>query len=227
MILERIERYGTMKIGIIGGTGDIGEGLARRLSHRHEIILGSRDEEKACYASECTIEALKTRGLQSRCCGATNQETIDQADIVVLSIPFRHVESTIRDLGGFEGKIVISPVNPMQKSDHFYYDPPQEGSAALFIKKRLPENVRLVTAFNNIAANKWKQLDEVLDYSVPVCGDDQEAKQVVMKLVEEVSSLRALDAGPLSMASVVESITPLLLNIARLNGMKDVGIQFR
>lgn len=216
-----------MKIGIIGGTGDIGEGLARRLSHRHEIILGSRDEEKACYASECTIEALKCRGLQSRCCGATNQEAVDQADIVVLSIPFRHVESTLRDLSGFQEKIVVSPVNPMGKSDHFYYDPPPEGSAAMFIRKRLPESARLVTAFNNIAANRWKQLDEVLDYSVAVCSDDPEAKRVVMQLVGEVSGLRAFDAGPLSMAAIVESITPLLLNIARFNEMKDVGIQFR
>jgi NADPH-dependent F420 reductase len=215
-----------MKIGIIGGTGDIGEGLARRLSHRHEIILGSRDEEKACIASECTIEALKARGMESYCCGATNQEAITRADIVILSIPFRHVESTLGNLTGFEGKIVVSPVNPMGKSDHFYYDPPAEGSAALYIRKMLPESTRLVTAFNNIAANKWKQLDEVLDYSVAVCGDDQKAKETVMNLVNEVSQLRAFDAGPLAVASIVESITPLLLNIARFNGMKDVGIRF-
>jgi NADPH-dependent F420 reductase len=215
-----------MKIGIVGGTGDIGEGLARRLSHRHEIILGSRSEEKACSASCCTIEALQERGVTSRCCGATNQEAVDRADIVILSLPFRHVASTLAELEGFEGKIVVSPVNPMGKSDHFFYDPPAEGSAALYIRSLLPESARVVAAFNNIAANRWKQLDEVLDYSVAVCGDDAEAKAVVMQLVGEVSELVAFDAGPLAVSSIVESITPLLLNIARFNAMKDVGIRF-
>ncbi|MBN2734767.1 MAG: NADPH-dependent F420 reductase [Methanomicrobiaceae archaeon] len=215
-----------MKIGIVGGTGHIGQGLAHRLSHNHEIILGSRDIEKASYASECTIKALKERGIESMCSGAVNQEAVDKGDIVVLSVNYKNLESTLDSLTGFENKIVISPINPISKGDHFYYDPPADGSAALAVKRLLPENAKVVSAFNNIAANKWKQLDDELDYSVAVCGDDHEAKKIVMGLVNEVSLLKAVDAGPLAMSSVVESITPLIFNIAKYNDMKDVGIKF-
>jgi hypothetical protein len=62
---------------------------------------------------------------------------------------------------------------------------------------------------------------------VPVCGDDAEAKRQVMDMVNRISRLQAFDAGPLAASSMVEAITPLLLNIARYNKMRDVGIQFR
>ena len=83
-----------------------------------------------------------------------------------------------------------------------------------------------MTAFNNIAANRWKDLAEELEYSVAVCGDDDIAKAKVIEFTNTISKLRAFDAGPLRMSSVVESITPLLLNLARFNRMKDVGIRF-
>jgi NADPH-dependent F420 reductase len=215
-----------MKIGIIGGTGDIGEGLAHRLSQNHQIIIGSRDKDKACESSECTVKALSERGIRADCRGATNQEALDMGDILVLSVNYQHLESTISSLTGFENKIVITPVNPIGKSDHFYYNPPAEGSAALAIKKMLPESAKVVAAFNNISAQKWKNLDEKLDYSVAVCGDDMDAKKIVMGLVQEVSELTAYDAGPLDSSSIIESITPLILNIAKFNKMKDVGIKF-
>ena len=216
-----------MKIGIVGGTGDIGEGMALRLSHLHEVILGSRDESKACTTSDHTIEMLKRRGLQSKCLGVSNQEAVNAGDVIILALPFAHVESTLAGLNGFENKIVISPVNPIIRSGHFYYDPPEEGSAALFIKKRLPESARLVVAFNNIAAHKWKDLDVTLDYSVAVCSDDLDAKKVIMDLIRDLPDLSPLDAGPLSVSSIVESITPLLLNIAISNKMRDVGVYFK
>ncbi|WP_421908413.1 NADPH-dependent F420 reductase [Methanolacinia petrolearia] len=215
-----------MKIGIIGGTGDIGEGLAHRLSQNHEIYIGSRDKDKACETSECMIKALSEKGISAHCQGVTNQDAVDMGDIVVISVNYRHLESTIKSLTGFENKIVVTPVNPIGKTDHFYYDPPEEGSAALAIKKMLPESAKIVGAFNNISAQKWKKLDEVLDYSVAVCGDDLASKKIVMGLVEEVSELTAYDAGPLESSSIIESITPLILNIAKYNNMKDVGIKF-
>ncbi len=216
-----------MRIGILGGTGDIGEGMALRLSPHHEVIIGSREEQRACEASDRMVRTLQAQGSRSACTGADNQEAVDEADIVVLAIPFRHVAITLQGLSGFEDKIVISPVNPIGRSDHFYFAPPPEGSAAMQIQRLLPESARICTAFNNIAANRWKTLGEPLDYSVAVCGDDPQAKRQVMDLVASMPNLRPFDAGPLRASSMVESITPVLLNIARLNGMKDVGIQFR
>ena len=217
-----------MKIGIVGGTGEIGEGLARRLSHKHQVILGSRDRDRAEETSSCTIDLLMGRGCKNcYCSGGTNQDAVDGGDVVVLSIPFKHLKSTIDSLSGLEDKIVISPINPIARNEHFSYQAPPEGSAALALKAMLPESARIVVAFNNVAANKWKQLEEELEYSVAVCGDDNAAKHLVMGIVEDVSHLRAFDAGPLSMSPIIEGITPLVLNIARLNGMKDVGIQFK
>jgi len=215
-----------VKIGIVGGTGDIGEGMALRLSPKYDVIVGSREEAKAIATCDACRETLHGQGLECSLLGVTNQRAVDEGDIVVLAIPFRHVAPTLKTLTGFEDKIVVSPVNPIERTTHFYYAPPPEGSAAMMIKGMLPASATVCAAFNNVAANKWKMLDEELDYSVAVCCDDEGVKQKVMDLVNTVSSLRAYDAGPLSMASIVESVTPLLLNIARFNRMRDVGIKF-
>ena len=216
-----------MKIGIVGGTGDIGEGMAMRLSPYFDVIVGSREADKAEQTCKLGSETLKKRGLDCSLKGVSNQSAVDDADIVILAIPFKHLAGTLETLHGFENKIVVSPVNPMEKRDYFVFVPPAEGSAALLIKRLLPKEARICSAFNTIAANKWKALDEELTYSVPVCGDDADAKRQVMDIVNKVSKLQAFDAGPLAVSSMVEALTPLLLNIARYNKMRDVGIQFR
>jgi NADPH-dependent F420 reductase len=216
-----------VKIGIVGGTGDIGEGMALRLSPIFDVVVGSREKDKAEATCRLGIETQKRRGKACSLTGVSNQEAVDTADIVVLAIPFKHLVGTLEGLHGFEGKIVISPVNPMEKRDHFTFVPPPEGSAALMLKRLLPPSARICSGFNAIAANKWKALDEELAYSVPVCGDDEAAKREVMGIVNRISRLRAFDAGPLAASCMVESLTPLLLNIARYNKMRDVGIQFQ
>lgn len=215
-----------MKIGIVGGTGDIGEGMALRLSPKYDVIVGSREETKAITTCETCRETLQVQGMECSLIGVSNQCAVDEADIVVLAIPFKHVAPILKTLTGFEDKIVVSPVNPIERTTYFYYAPPSEGSAAMMIKGMLPESATVCAAFNNIAANRWKMLEEELDYSVAVCCDDDGARQTVMEIVNNVSHLRAYDAGPLAAASVVESVTPLLLNIARFNRMRDVGVKF-
>jgi NADPH-dependent F420 reductase len=215
-----------VKIGIVGGTGDIGEGMAMRLAPHYEVIVGSREKEKAELSCRAGTEFLKKRGHECSLTGVSNQSAIDDADVVILAIPFRHLALTLETLHGFEDKVVVSPVNPMEKREFFVFVPPVEGSAALLVKKMLPEHARVCSAFNTIAANKWRALEEELSYSVPVCGDDAGAKRTVMEIVNSVSRLKAFDAGPLAVSSMVESLTPLLLNIARYNRMRDVGIRF-
>jgi 8-hydroxy-5-deazaflavin:NADPH oxidoreductase len=216
-----------VKVGIVGGTGDIGEGIAMRLSPNHDVVIGSREEDKAVESSEVCYATVTKLGLPCSVSGFTNQEAIDRSDIIILAIPFRHVEPTLSSLHGFENKIVISPVNPMEKRDFFVYTPPPEGSAALLVRRLLPQQTRLCSAFNTVAANKWKALTEPLDLAVPVCGDDPITKVTVLDLVRSIPGVKAYDAGPLAVSAMVECLTPLLLNIARFNKMKDVGIQFR
>jgi len=199
--------------------------MSRRLSPLHDVVLGSREAEKAVVTSTCTVDLLKERGVSCSCTGVCNQDAISGVDVIILAVPFAHLESTIKGLTGFEGKIVVTPVNPMEKRDFFVFVPPPEGSAALLTKKLLP-GARVVTAFNTIAANRWKAIDEDIDVAVPVCSDDPEAKKIVIEIANGISKIKAYDAGPLAVSAMVESLTPLLLNIARYNKMKDVGIRF-
>jgi hypothetical protein len=216
-----------VKVGIVGGTGDIGEGIAMRLSPNHNVVIGSREEDKAAESSDACYATVTNLGLPCSVSGYSNQEAVDRSDIIILAIPFRHIEPTLASLHGFEKKIVISPINPMEKKDFFVYTPPPEGSAALLVRKLLPPETRLCSAFNTVAANKWKALTEPLDLAVPVCGDDPLTKATVLDLVRSIPGVKAYDAGPLAVSCMVECLTPLLLNIARFNKMKDVGIQFR
>jgi hypothetical protein len=216
-----------VKVGIVGGTGDIGEGIAMRLSSHHDVVIGSREQEKAEESSTTCYTTVTGLGRPCTVSGLSNQEAVDRSDIIILAIPFRHIEPTLASLNGIEDKIVISPINPMEKREYFIYTPPPEGSAALLVQKLLPDNTRLCSAFNTVAANKWRALSEELDYAIPVCGDDPGAKAVVMDLIRTIPGVKAYDAGPLAVSCMVECLTPLLLNIARFNKMRDVGIQFR
>jgi NADPH-dependent F420 reductase len=214
-----------VKVGIVGGTGDIGEGMALRISQVHEVILGSRDVERACASSDTCKMTLEERRLPCTVCGVSNREAVDRADVVILAIPFQHVAATLMSLTGLEGKVVVSPVNPLGRKEHFFFTPPPEGSAAQLIQRLLP-GARVCTAFNNIAAGSWKALDAPFAHSVAVCGDDQAAKGMVMRLAGSIPGLTAFDAGPLAVSPLIEAITPLLLNIAKYQRMRDVGIRF-
>lgn len=215
-----------MKIGIVGGTGDIGEGMALRLSQRHEVFIGSRERERAEACSISCQSLLGSLELPCEVRGCGNQEAIDSAEIVILAIPYSHAANTISSLKGFGGKIVVSPINPIQRAEFFYYAPPPEGSAGLMVRRLLPPDARLCVAFNNIAANRWRDLEKPLGYSVAVCGDDPAAKERVIELARSVPELTPFDAGPLAVSPMVESLTPLLLNIGKYSRMKDVGVRF-
>ena len=215
-----------MRVGIVGGTGDIGEGMALRISQVHEVILGSREAERACATSDACHLALDEKGLPCSCWGVSNQEAVDRAEVVILAIPFQHVATTLSSLTGFDGKVVVSPVNPLGRKEHFFFSPPPEGSAARLIDRLLSGKARVCTAFNNIAAGSWKALDAPFAHSVAVCGDDPAAKAMVMELVGSIPRLTGFDAGPLDVSPMVEAITPLLLNIAKYQKMRDVGIRF-
>ena len=222
------------KVGIIGGTGNIGEGLARRicLGGKYNVVIGSRDASKAKCAADGVNHCLNERHCTVTTCSGTTNADVCDADIIIMSLPYDKLEATIATIGkgAFENKIVVSLINPMIRNPaekYFLPDCPTEGSAALALQKLLPASAKVCTAFNNVAAGKWMELDEVLDYSVVVCGDDKEAKETVMDLVASVSKLQPLDGGPLAISRIVESITPLVITLAMNNSMKDVGVYFR
>ncbi len=217
-----------MKIAILGGTGSIGEGFALRWAAKHEILVCSREIDKAVNAAGEYTGMLLNKGVV--CCGITgcnNEAAIEDSDVVVLSVPYQGVISLLKKLAPFfKNQIVISLVVPMKKNKLFEYTPPKQGSAALEIQEILSKSVKVVSAYHNVSAKKLANLELALDYDVVVCGDDNEAKKTVMELTREIKSLRPLDGGGLASSYMIESLTPFLINLAIRNGLSDLGVKF-
>lgn len=217
-----------MKIAILGGTGSIGEGFALRWAGKHDILVCSREIDKAVNAADEYTNILLYRGMY--CCGITgcgNEKAVEEADVVVLSVPYKGVVSLLQKLmPSFKDQIVISLVVPMTKNGSFEYTPPEQGSAALEIQEILPKTVKVVSSYHNVSARKLAKLELSLDYDVVVCGDDEFAKQTVMELTREIKSLRPLDGGGLASSYMIESLTPFLINLAIRNGLSDLGVKF-
>lgn len=229
-----------LKIAVLGGTGNIGEGMVLRLALqnlmtegiKNEVIIGSRSRETADEAAKVALLELENCGFDTSgvtITGNTNLEAAKAAEIVILTIRFDYVLPLLDEIrGALEGKILITPVVPMVKEGSlFIYKPPEEGSAALAIQKNVSESTKVVAAFHNIPAGKLKDIVKCKAvYDAVICSDDAEAKKLVMELTWNMGCLKPLDGGPLKLASTMESLTPLLINIAKLNGLKDLGINF-
>ena len=222
-----------MRIALLGGTGDIGEGLALRWARDtdHEILIGSRDPEKARDAVESYESALDAHGASGNFGGCGNEMAADRADVVVLSVPPYHVGDTVEAVSEKldEETILVTPAVGMKgDEDGMHYHPPGTGSVTALVAQRAPDDVPVVGAFHNLAAGKLADLDVEFELDTLVVGDDEAAVGTVTRLAEEIEGLRALSAGPIANAAEVESVTPLVINIARHNdGMADVGVTFR
>ena len=211
-----------MKIALVGGTGDIGTGFAVRWAANHEIIIGSRKADKARESAAAALALLGGRG---NVWGTDNGSAIATAEVVVLCVPYEHLVSVTLDLkASYRNQLVISPVVPMSyNGKYFQFNPPMEGSAAMQAKSLLPD-LRIISAFHTICAAALKDLDRQLKADAFICGDEPEAIDLVAGLTQEIKSLRPLKAGPLAASALVESLTPMLLNVARRNKIKDAGI---
>lgn len=212
-----------MKIAVLGGTGSLGRGLVLRLaSLGYDVIVGSRDAKKAESKAEeyCRILGIDIRGLDNRRAAA-------ECDIAIITIPWKHAFDTAKELKDeLAKKIVVSPIVPMEKTKNgFVYVNLPEGSAAEKLASILPDS-KIVSAYHNIPAKKFADLNAEFEWDVAVCGDDAESKKTVIEITNKIKGLRALDAGGLGNSRIVESLTPLLINIAINNRMKDLGIKF-
>ncbi len=204
-------------IGLIGGTGPEGVGLAMRLALAGEAVrIGSRRRERASAAAATVREALTAAGASADVDGALNRDVVAASDIVVVTVPFDGHEATLIDLRDAIGaKLVVDAVVPLV----FNHGVPgvatvPQGSATEQAQDLLPQ-ARVIGAFHNLSAKKLQSLDTPMLGDVLVTGDDTDAKQSVMELVAKISDLRAVDAGPLAMSKFVEDITALILGINR------------
>ncbi|QSX00364.1 NADPH-dependent F420 reductase [Haloterrigena alkaliphila] len=221
-----------MRIALLGGTGDIGQGLALRFARDtdHEILIGSRDPEKARTAVETYEAELESRGADADLKGFANEMAADRADVAILSVPPYYVGDTVEAIEDVldSDTILVTPAVGMQgDEDGLHYHPPGTGSVTQLVAERAPDAVPVVGAFHNLAADALSDLDNDLDLDTLVVADDDDAKRTVRNLASEIEGLRALDVGPLANAAEVESVTPLVINIAKYNDdLHDVGVRF-
>jgi hypothetical protein len=221
-----------MQIALLGGTGDIGQGLALRWARdtSHDVIIGSREAEKARTMADEYETELASRDYDVEIAGLTNPEAAARADVIVLSVPAYYLSDTVEAVADEIGDaVVVSPAVGMQRDEAgLHYNPPGVGSVTALAAKAAPEGVPVVGAFHNLAAGRLANLDADLDWDVPVVADDDDAKETVSALAAGIEGIRPLDAGALANAAEVESLTPLLINLAANNEkMHDLGVKFR
>ena len=220
-----------MQIALLGGTGDIGKGLALRLARDtdHDVIVGSRDPEKAAMKAEEYEKGLADLGVEVTVEGLENPQAAARGDVVVAAVPAYHLSDTIDGVADeLDGSILVSPAVGMKRDeDGLHYNPPGTGSVTQLAAEKAPDGVPVAGAFHNLAAGKLANLDADLNWDVPVVASDEQALATVSDLIESIDGLRALSAGPLANAAEVETVTPLLINLAANNDeLHDLGVKF-
>ncbi len=220
----------TMKVAIIGGTGDQGFGLALRFAKSGEkVLLGSRDIKKA----ENTVNIIHNmlKGEELDCIKAmTNQDAAAQGDILILTVPLQAQKITLLSIKDhLEGKILVDATVPLETcvgGTSTRYIDLWEGSAAERSAEILKDkNTVVVSAFNNVSSASLTNIKEDVKCDCLISGDDPESKAIVMKLAEKIPGVRAIDCGPLENARIVEKITPLLINLNIRNKTRLAGIR--
>jgi NADPH-dependent F420 reductase len=214
-------------IAIIGGTGPQGKGLGYRFARGgHEVILGSRSEERAVSAAE----ELDVRVTAGSVRGATNAKAAEVADLVLLTVPFDGHDDLVAELAPkLAAKVVISCVNPLGFDKHGPYGLDLgPTSAAERAQALLPESP-VVGAFHHLSATTLIGEAEDLDHEdVLVCGDDVDAKRQVIELAAAVTGKPGIDAGALRLARQLEPLTAVLISVNKKykvrSGIAVVGL---
>src|SRR5499425_3020361 len=211
-----------MRIGIVGGTGKEGLGLgARWAAAGHEVIIGSRDAERArAKAAELTAAAPG-----ARVSGMSNADAVRAAEVVVVTVPSTGLRATLSDLiEACRGKVVISTVVPLTFGGGRLFTPPPQGSSAEEVQELLGAEARVVAAFHHIAAHELAATEHDIECDLLLCGGDAEAKKIVTQLGQGMG-LRAVDVGALTNAGALEGITAVLATINRRYKLKNSGIK--
>jgi 8-hydroxy-5-deazaflavin:NADPH oxidoreductase len=202
-------------IGIIGGTGDLGSGLAKAWAAAgYKVIIGSRSREKAEKAAAALGEAVS---------GDDNVGAANAADVVVLAVPFASHEQTIGEIKGVVGdKIVVDTAVPLVPPKVSTVQLPTEGSAAQITQRLLGAEVRVVSAFHNVSAAKLHVGGRV-DCDVLVFSDDKAARNLVIGLAGEIAT-RGVGGGGLANSAAAEAMTSVLIWINRQYKTLGAGI---
>ena len=203
-------------IGIVGGTGDLGRGLALRLATAgHAIWVGSRKAEQAHEVADALKAELLSRGVaEPEIAGMDNVAAAERGNIVFVTVPFGAHTPTLESIrDAVEGKILVDVTVPLVPPRVARVQLPPEGSAGVIAQTLLGEEVQVVSAFQNVAAAHL-QADMEIPCDVLVTGNEKTARQAVIDLIEAIG-MRGFHAGLIHNAAAAEALTSVLININR------------
>ena len=208
-------------VAILGGTGDLGTGLAIRWSKAgHKIVIGSRTLEKA----QAAVAALHEISPETPAEAMENFDAAEAGEIVVLTVPAEHQESTLSSVKeNLTGKILIDVTVPLVPPKVGTVQLPPEGSAGKRAQELLGEDVMVVSAFQNIAAHLLKE-DVQIECDVLVAGNKKAARQRVIEMIESAGMV-GWHAGPIDNAAAAEALTSILIQINRSGIVSHSGIK--
>jgi 8-hydroxy-5-deazaflavin:NADPH oxidoreductase len=213
-------------IAVIGGTGNQGSGLAMRWAKAgYPIVLGSRDSGKAeQVASEIATMAPagETWGPVS---GTDNLSAATECDIAVLAVPYSNQMATVTPISNaLKSKLLIDVTAPLVPPKVGTVQLPEGGSAVAAVQEKLGEEVTVVAAFQNIAAQHLADPDYKIDCDVLVCGNKKAAREIVIQLAKD-AGMTGWHAGPLANAAAAEAMTSVLIFINRAHKIPGSGIR--
>ena len=198
-------------IAVVGGTGPQGKGLAYRFAkHGHDVVVGSRSVERAQEAAAAIAGREVTGGVT----GATNEDSLAGADVVLLAVPYDGHDELVASLAdGLAGKVVVSCVNPLGFDKQGPYGLDVDRSAAESAAALVP-TARVTGAFHHVSAvTLWGDEEYLSHEDVLVCGDDADAVDLVVELAATVTGRPGVKAGRLRMARQLEPLTAVLISI--------------
>ncbi len=209
-------------IAILGGTGALGAGLAMRWARAgHAIVIGSRRLEGA---EQAAADFNAKAGL-STIRGLENPAAAAAAEIVVLTVPYAHHAGMLEAVRAeVQGKIFVDVTVPLVPPKVRTVQLPPEGSAAKAAQDYLGDEVRVVSAFQNVAADHLSDLDHAIDCDVLVCGNDKAARQVVVDLCGPLG-LKGWHAGRIDNSAAAEALTSILIFLNGTYKIDGAGIR--
>ncbi len=211
-----------LTIAVLGGTGKEGKGLAYRWAKAgYRVVIGSRSSERAVTAASEIMELLEG---SSSVVGTTNHEAAQQANIVVVTVPYSAHRETLESVkDALKDKLLIDVTAPLVPPKVTKVQMPVAGSAAQEAKEIVGDGVEVAAAFQNISYEHLLD-DEDVECDVLVTGTSKEARADALTLVE-AAGLTGWDAGPIENSVVVEGLTSVLININKQYGSTHAGIK--
>ena len=213
-------------IAILGGTGAEGTGLALRFARAgSRVLIGSRDLDRAVEAARAAAE--RTGGEVE---GRLNPDAAAEAEIVVLTVPLAAQIATLKSVRERlrRGTVLVDATVPLEVSIGGRLTHTLAlwaGSAAEQAARYVPEGVEVVAAFHSLSAELLAALDQPVDCDVLICADNAAAKSAAADLVDLIAGARAVDAGPLEAARMVESVAALLIGLNVRKRAKHAGVR--